>query len=136
MADFLVDMAIFPAGLAEVIANIFVLFVRALGSDSGVLTFGALEQVGKDFRPFLEFLLRRKPAICVHVECIAEFYDPARLLDYLALAYHHSRNYLEGFWTALKELEEKGMLEILAAHHQRFGNIYDDSHSYVVWRPL
>ncbi len=105
-------------------------------SSSGVLTFGALEQVGKNFEPFLEFLLQKRPAVCVHVECIAEFYDPSRLLDYLALAYHNRRNYLEGFWTALKKLEEENRIQILAYHHQRFGNIYNDSHSYVVWRPL
>ncbi len=106
-----------------------------LGPCAGVLTFGALEQVGNNFEPFLRFLVRKKPAVCVHVECIAEFYDPEILLDYLALAYHRRRNYLEGFWPALKKLEAKGVLEIMAHHHQRFGNIYNDSHSYVVWRP-
>ncbi len=107
-----------------------------VGSRSGVLTFGALEQVGRNFRPFLEFLLQKKPAVCVHVECIAEFYDSGKLLDYLALVYHRRRNYLEGFWSALKELETQGRLKIVASHHQRFGNIFNDSHSYVVWQPL
>ena len=106
-----------------------------VNSSCGVLTFGALEQVGTGFGPFLDLLMAKRPAICVHVECIAEFYDTGNLLDYLALIYHRRRNYLEGFLPALKQLEARGEIEIVAAHHQRFGNLYDDSHSYIVWKP-
>ena len=103
---------------------------------SAVYTFGALEQVGARHEAFLQFLMRAKPAICIHVECIHEFYDDRRLSDHLALRYHKRRNYLDGFLTRIRGLESEGKAEIHAVHHQQFGNLYDDSHSLVVWHPL
>lgn len=105
-------------------------------SNSAILTFGALEQAGKRFQPFLELILEQAPAICVNVECLNELYDSENLFDYLAIAYHRRRNYLDGYLTALKELESQGRIQILKTHRQPFGNVYNDTHSYVIWRPL
>lgn len=106
-----------------------------LDENGGVFTFGAMEQIGKNYEPFLQYLLKESPALCINVECLIELYDPDYLSDYLALRYHRRRNYLEGYLTRLKELQEDGVIEIIKVHHQRFGNIYNDSHSYVVWKP-
>jgi len=106
-----------------------------LEKNSGVLTFGALEQVGERHGPFLDFLLQNRPSICVNVECLHEFYEPDDLLSYLALQYHTKRNYLFGYLTALQRLEQENRIEIIACHHHRFGNIFDDPLSYVIWRP-
>ncbi len=103
--------------------------------NSGVLTFGALEQIGEKHRPFLEFLLRNNPAVCVNVECLEELYDPTDLLSYLALQYHKKRNYLSGYLTALLDLEKEGRIEIIQYHHHCFGNLFDDPLSYVIWKP-
>lgn len=103
---------------------------------SGLLTFGALEQAGKRFRPFLDFILAKAPEICVNVECLDELYNPDLLPDYLALAYHRRRGYLEGYLTALKELECQKRIQIIKIHRQPFGNLYNDTHSYVIWRPI
>jgi len=103
--------------------------------DSAVLTFGALEQVGPKHDRYINFLLEKKPKICVDVIGIQELYDEAYLLDYISLLYHHRRNYLNGYLTRLRELEVVGKIEILKTHHQLFGNPYDDPHSYVVWKP-
>lgn len=103
--------------------------------NSAVLTFGALEQVGKNHELFLEFLLRKSPELCVNVEGLSELYEQEYLLDYLALKYHKRRKYLDGFLTRLHQLKEQGTIEIIKIHHQRFGNLFDDSHSYIVWKP-
>jgi hypothetical protein len=103
---------------------------------SGVLTYGALEQLGSQFGPLLEYLLAARPSICVHVEGISEFYDPNNLVSFLALQYHRKRNYLNGFATALEGLQREGRIEIVGRHHHRFGNKFDDSFSYVIWRPI
>ena len=104
--------------------------------NSVVYTFGALEQIGDRYGEFLEFLLRGKPALCINIECISEFYDEAELPDYLALRYHKVKNYLNGYLVRLRELASAGCIDIIVEHHQQFGNIYDDSHSYVVWKVL
>lgn len=103
---------------------------------SATYTFGALEQVGNNHGPFLEFLLEKSPEICINVEPLHELYNHGHLLDYLALRYHNYRNYLNAYLTRLQELEAKGRIKILKVHHQRFGNLCNDTHSYVVWRPL
>lgn len=104
-------------------------------SNSAVFTFGALEQIGKNHEPFLNFLLRQSPELCVNIEGINELYEEQNLLDYLSLKYHKRRKYLEGYLTRLRELEKERKVEIIKVHHQLFGNLFDDPHSYVVWKP-
>jgi hypothetical protein len=102
---------------------------------SAVMTFGALEQMGQEHGKYLDFILQKKPEICVDIAGLAELYNENDLFDYLALRYHKRRNYLDGYLTRLKELELEGTVQILKTHRQKFGNLYDDPHSYVVWKP-
>ena len=100
-----------------------------------VLTFGALEQVGADHGAFLDFLIGNRPRRCVHVEGLEELYDDGNLLDALARRYHRGRNYLSGFLTRLQALESEGRIVIESVHRHHFGTRFDDTFSYVVWRP-
>lgn len=106
-----------------------------LSKHSAALTFGALEQVGEKFEAFLQYILHQRPTLCINVECINEFYEQNNLPDFLALQYHRRRNYLFNYLTRLRQLESEGRLKILKAHHQPFGNIYNDTHSYIIWEP-
>ena len=102
---------------------------------SAVLTFGALEQVGCQFIPFIDWLLRQKPSICVHVEGIEELYDASYLFDWLALSYHRKRGYLTGFLPYLRKLELQGRIVIDVVHRHHLGCGHDDTYSTIVWRP-
>ena len=104
--------------------------------NSGILTFGALEQVGQKYEAFIDFLLKNRPTICVNVECLHELYDPDNLLSYLALQYDQKRNYLSGYLTTLRKLAAKKRIKIIKFHHHRFGNLFDDPLSYVIWKPI
>lgn len=104
--------------------------------NSLVYTSAALEQLGRDFTKFLDYLLVKKPALCVNVECIAEFYDENNLFDYVALRYHRKRNYLNGFLTALRKLEKEGRIKIIVAKRTGFGSLYHEGYMYVVWEVL
>jgi SAM-dependent methyltransferase len=106
-----------------------------LDREWAVLTFGALEQLGADHAAYLDFLLSQRPGLCVDVVGVAELYDSSDLVDYLGRLYHERRNYLTGYLPRLRELERDGRVEIVAAHHHRFGNYFDDPYSYIVWRP-
>lgn len=106
-----------------------------LSPETVVLTFGALEQVGADHGPFIDYLLENGPKRCVHVEGVNELYDPNDLLDALALAYHRRRNYLDGLLSRLRALEAEGRVVIEAVHRQQFGTRFNDTFSLVVWRP-
>lgn len=100
----------------------------------GVLTVGALEQTGKDWEAFLEYLLTRKPAVCVHVEPIVEWYDPRNPVDLTAIQYHLARNYWEGFPARIGKLAAQDKVEILEQKRSYFGSKYIEGYSLFVWR--
>jgi hypothetical protein len=102
---------------------------------SAVVTIGSMEQLGGDFEAFLQYTIAQRPAIVIQVNHFTEMYDSGTLFDYLAAQFERRRNYLRGYLPRLQELAEKGTLDILAAHHCRFGSTVHDGYSYVVWRP-
>ena len=108
---------------------------RTLDKNSGVYTVAALEQVGTRFVPFVEYLIAQRPAVCVHIEPIAELLDESNLLDRLTLAYMKKRNYLSGFLTYLREQEKKGRVVIHWAQRTHIGGLFTESNSVVVWSP-
>lgn len=101
---------------------------------TGVLTIGALEQVGKNFQKFLSMLLASKPNIVVHVEPLIELYDAKDELDALAIIYHWRRKYLEGYLPALQVLEKAGEIEILELRRTGLGSFYHDPYVVLAWR--
>ncbi|MEK6848983.1 MAG: methyltransferase domain-containing protein, partial [Nanoarchaeota archaeon] len=101
----------------------------------GVLTVGALEQVGKRFDEFLCFLLSRRPPIIVHLEPIIELYDENDPFDQLAIHYQQARGYLEGYLPAVQRLARYGLAEILEVHRIPFGSFYHEAYTIIVWRP-
>lgn len=117
-------------------AQEFDMFSPADVSISGAaVTIHAMEQLGRRWGRFLDFLLAAGPSIVIHIEPVAELYDAGNLLDYLALQYHQKRNYLFGYFSRLKELEGAGTIEILEARRSHFGNLYHEAYSVMVWRP-
>lgn len=108
----------------------------AVPSDSILLTFGGLEQVGEDHGEFLKFILEKKPSLCINVEPIHEFYDTNLLLDFLANRYHHKRNYLRNYLSKLLFLEKRGDLRMLQITRVPFGGVYHEGWNILVWKPL
>jgi hypothetical protein len=105
-----------------------------LAAGAGVVTFGALEQLGTAFDAFLDYLLEAAPAVCVHLEPIHELYDPCALFDVLAARYSEKRGYLRGFLTQLRALERRGRVEVVHVK-KHLGSLYHDGWVSVVWRP-
>jgi SAM-dependent methyltransferase len=107
-----------------------------LPADAAVLTVGALEQTGRDWGPFLDWLLRRRPRLVVHVEPILEWYDPDDVVDLAAIRFHRARGYWEGYPARLDALASEGRIEILARKRSYFGSLYLEGYSQLVWRPV
>jgi hypothetical protein len=99
-----------------------------------ILTVHAMEQLGNYWDKFLDLLLSQRPAICIHIEPVEEFYDPEDCLDYLSLAYHKKRGYLAGYLTHLRALERMGIINILEARRTHAGGLYHEAYSVIVWR--
>ena len=102
---------------------------------SAIFTVGAMEQLAGDFEPFLQFLLKLSPALCIHVEPTIELYDENNLVEYLAIKFHRKRGYTQGFLPRLRQLEALGDVEILNTNRSHFGSMFIDGYSLVVWRP-
>jgi hypothetical protein len=107
-----------------------------LAPSAGVLTVGAMEQLGSRFEAFLDYLRAQAPKVVVHLETIGELYDDANLLDHLALKYDEKRNYLRGYLTRLRALEAEKRVEILQVQRAYFGSVYHDGYSLIAWRPV
>lgn len=103
---------------------------------TGVLTSAALEQVGPRHEAFVDWLLSRRPAICVHIEPIVELYGDDTLFDEVARRYHRRRGYLEGFLPRLQQLAAERRIELLEVRRTGFGSFHHEGYSLVVWRPL
>jgi SAM-dependent methyltransferase len=106
-----------------------------LMENSAVLTIGALEQTGRRYGAFLNYLLKASPSICVNIEPVREWYDENNLVDYLAIIFHKRRGYWEGFPARLKELEAKGKVELLKMKRSYFGSLFIEGYSQSIWKP-
>ena len=104
----------------------------AIDPESAVVTFHAMEQLGDDFGPLLDFFIEARPRLVLHLEPIAELYDPAIPFDGAALAYHRKRGYLDGYLEALKT---RSALNILKIQRLEFGTPFHEAYSLIVWRP-
>lgn len=107
-------------------------------SDAFFLTVGGLEQVGKNYENFLNFVIEQKPLSCIHLEPFEELYNQTdeNLFDYLAFSYHKSRNYLSGYLSELIRLEKAGKVTISEVKRVPFGGQFHEGWSLVVWSPL
>lgn len=104
--------------------------------DSVVITLNSLEQIGSDYHAFLDFLLAKKPALCINAEPFLEMYTEGNLLDCLAIRYHKSRNYLNSYYTTLKQLEADGRIKLEKEQRVPFGNYFHEGYSYMIWKIL
>ena len=106
-----------------------------IADNGAVLTIGAIEQLAGKFEPFLQFVLKQSPGLCIHVEPTVELYDENNLIDYLAIKFHRKRGYTEGYLPRLKQLEKDGIVEILKVKRTFFGSLYMEGYTLIVWRP-
>jgi hypothetical protein len=104
--------------------------------NSAFLTWGALEQIGDRYEPFLDFIFKKSPDLCINVEPIDAWYDEDILVDYLALNYHRKRGYLSGYISRLEELDSQGKIQIIASKRLMFGSKFHEVYSFVIWKPL
>lgn len=102
---------------------------------AGAFTFGSLEQLAGRFEAFLQFLLEKELAVCVHVEPTAELYDEASPFDDLALRFHLKRGYTTGLLPRLQELERTGRLKLLKVKRLGFGSLMMEGYTLMAWRP-
>jgi SAM-dependent methyltransferase len=107
-----------------------------VNKDSAFLTVASLEQVGTNFKSFVDFVLTSQPKVVINIEPMQEFLDRNHELDSLSILYCLKRNYLSGYFQYLLELEKQQKIHIHHSGRSYFGSLYIDGYSIVVWSPL
>jgi len=107
-----------------------------IAKNSGVFTFGAIEQLASNTENMLNYLISQNPQICVHTEPAIELYDPNNLSDYLAMKFQGKRGYTEGLLAKLMDFEEEGKIELIKVKRLGFGSLFMEGYNLIVWKPL
>jgi hypothetical protein len=98
------------------------------------VTVASLEQTGGRWEPFVKFVMKKKPSVCIHIEPIEEVLDPEILLDHLSLEYFKKRGYLSGFLRHLSD-DYSHHADILEVRRTKIGSKFIEGYTVVVWRP-
>ena len=80
---------------------------------SAIFTCASLEQIHDNYKEFVDYLIAKKPDICIHFEPSAELLDENNLVDKLSIMYFNKRKYLKNYLTYLRQLEKENKIEIL-----------------------
>ena len=102
-----------------------------LRENSIVYTVAAMEQLGTNYKPFVQYLIAQKPKLVIHIEPIGELLDPANFMDYLSLLYFTKRKYLSGYLTYLEQLRN---VDVIRKERSYIGSLFIDGYSLIVWR--
>ena len=105
-------------------------------SNSIAYTVAALEQTGSNYVKFVDYLLDKKPSLCINMEPIAELLDNSSLVDNLSIKYFRKRNYLNEYLNHLEWLESIGKIKIIDKRRIWSGSYFIEGHSLVVWKPI
>ncbi len=103
---------------------------------TAVCTVHAMEQLHTMWEPFIKDVMRRCPAVCVHLEPFVELYSSENRFDESAIMFHRKRQYLVGFIPALREMHERGEVELLECRRVPFGGKFHEAYSIAVWKPI
>ena len=71
----------------------------------------------------------------MHIETNYELYDENNFLDYLSKKYIVKRNWLRGYFSALRDLEKEGKIKIIQ-ERKTFGTFFYDGYTVTVWENL
>lgn len=107
-----------------------------ISPNSGIITIAALEQIGDNFKEFINYLLKKKPTICIHIEPIDELMNRSNIIDNLSVLYCRKRKYLYKFLPYLQQLEKEGKLQLINQQRTFSGSQYIEGHSLIVWKPI
>ena len=107
-----------------------------IGGSSAFITYTSLEQMGTQYRAFVEFAIKKKAALCISVDSFDELYSKTSALDQLAVKFAEKRNYLRHYLGYLRHLESEKKIKIMKIQRVRFGSIYQDNNSYIMWKPI
>ena len=106
-----------------------------ISKDSAIFTCASLEQMGDNYKDFVNYLVSQKPDLCINFEPMTELLDEDNLLDKLSILYCKKRNYLKNYLSYLRELEKEDKIEIIKEQRLYGGSYFLEGYPIVIWKP-
>jgi len=106
-----------------------------IGESSVVFTHSALEQIGESYKHFIDFILFKKPGLCINFEPAPELLSHDSLVEELTFLYQKKRNYLRNYFSYLFELERNNKIKIIYHKKINCGSRYMQHQPIIVWKP-
>lgn len=91
-------------------------------------TSGSLEQLGKKWKKFFEFLKKSNIKYVFHIEPIKELYSKTNLIENLALEFHNKKKYLDGYFAHLKQQKHFNLIYSKST----FGTLFDQGFNTII----
>jgi hypothetical protein len=104
-------------------------------NNTAIFTCASLEQVGENYKDFINYIIDKKQDLCINFEPLAEVLDKNSLVDNLSMLYFEKRNYLKNYLTYLRELETQGVIEIIKEQRLYGGSYFIEGYPIVIWKP-
>ena len=106
-----------------------------LPDNSAVITTSVLEQIGDNYKNFINFILKEKPQIVINVEPIVELLDSKNGFDNVMNLYCEKRKYLAGYLTELEKLEKQKKIKIIMKKRTMVSGTFIEN-SVLIWKVL
>ena len=106
-----------------------------LPDNTAVITTSVLEQVGDNYKNFINFILKEKPQIVINVEPIVELLDSKNGFDNVMNLYCEKRKYLAGYLTELEKLEKQKKIKIIMKKRTMVSGTFIEN-SVLIWKVL
>lgn len=104
-----------------------------IAPNSAIFTCASLEQIGNNYKEFVDYLLAKQPDLCIHFEPEADILDKNSLVDKLSVMYFNKRKYLNGFLTYLNQLQDEGKIEIITKRLYG-GSYFIEGYPAIIWK--
>ncbi len=102
--------------------------------NSVVLTSGALEQLGGKINNFVNYLIKQKPKLVLHVEPAPDFYNLNTVEDELGITFHKKRGYTSNLISILNDREKKKKINIINSFKSPFGSLMMEGYNIIIWK--
>ena len=106
-----------------------------LKPSSAVFTVASLEQIGNRHEFFIDYLMKNKPSIVVHIEPFRDLLDDQNPVDLTSIEYMKQRNYIEGYCETIYELQRINKAKVHLFERTFIGSKYVDGYTILVWSP-
>ena len=104
-----------------------------IAPNSAIFTCASLEQIGNNYKEFIDYLLVKKPELCIHFEPEAKILDENSLVDKLSILYFNKRKYLNGLLDYLNQLQDEGKIEV-SSQRLYGGSYFIEGYSAIIWK--